>query len=634
MKEMLSDSLLRSVIDTAIDGIIVIDGQGEIALFNPACERLFGYAPAEVIGCNVAVLMPEPYHSEHDGYLQRFRETGEKRIIGIGREVTGRRKDGSLFPFQLAVGAFEREGRRMFVGVVHDLTHDKRSEAEQRESEARFRMLVDAIGDYAIFMLDAEGRVLTWNAGAVNLTGYTPEEAIGRSRDQYYIDPERFAGAPDEALRIARTQGRYVGEGWRQHKDGHRFWVNVMISALRDEHGAVTGYVNITRDMTAHRQAAELREQLHQAQKMEVVGQLTGGVAHDFNNLLAVIVGNLELLDDRITDPESRRLVQQALRNATRGAELTQRLLAFGRRQKLKPSLVDVNVLIGSITEMLQRSLGEAIQIDVSLADRLPMVETDAGQLENALLNIALNARDAMPGGGLLSIHTRLDVLQEPRPLLDRTAQPGSYVVIVVHDTGTGMAPDVRARVFEPFFTTKDVGKGSGLGLSMVYGFVVQSGGYVELDSAPGAGTELRLALPAADAGVDSDAGSMPARRSILCVEDNPDVRTMTAALLKSLGYAVLAASGGGEALAILQRGLPVDLILTDMVMPGGIDGIALADQVQALRPGLPVLFMSGSADEDVLRHTRYVGITRVLRKPMRKADLAGAIAELLPDHR
>jgi CheY-like chemotaxis protein len=360
---------------------------------------------------------------------------------------------------------------------------------------------------------------------------------------------------------------------------------------------------------------------------MEAIGQLTGGVAHDFNNLLAVIVGNLELLEDRLQDGESKRLALQALRNAVRGAELTQRLLAFSRRQKLKPSRLDVNALIAGMQEMLQRSLGEMVQIDIQLAASLPEVEADAGQLENAILNIALNARDAMPGGGRLIVGTALQVVYEPRPVGDRTVPPGSYVTIAIRDSGTGMPADVKARVFEPFFTTTDIGKGSGLGLSMVYGFVQQSGGMIEVDSEPGEGTEFRLLLPVVGA---ASAEQVVTTRCILCVEDNPDVRAMTVALLKTLGYAVLSAASGPEALAILQRPVPVDLLLTDMMMPGGMGGAGLADHAAELRPGLPVLFMSGSLSDDALRGTRHAGKSKVLRKPVRKAALAAAIEAAL----
>ena len=626
---MADDNLLQAVIDTAIDGLILIDARGRVALFNPACEALFGYRPEEVIGRNVSMLMPEPDRSAHDGYLHRYHDTGEKRIIGIGREVLGRRRDGSVFPFQLAVGEFERDGQPMFVGVIHDQSHWRASEEAQRQSEQRFRMLVDAVEDYAILLLDADGRIVSWNTGAERIKGYSAAEAIGQPLSLFYTPEQKLRGDPERTLAAAREDGRFSTEDWRLRKDGSRFWANVLLVALRDGEGNLTGYTKITRDATARRQAEEVQEQLRQAQKMEALGQLTGGIAHDFNNLLAVIVGNLELLGDRVNDTASQHLIEQAMRNATRGAELTQRLLAFGRRQKLKPSRIDVNSQISAMTDMLRRTLGDVVQVEVALTAKLPPVEADAGQLENAVLNIALNARDAMPQGGSLSIRTGAVRLSEPRIMPTRTAEPGDYVLIALRDSGTGMPPEVRDRVFEPFYTTKDIGKGTGLGLSMVYGFVVQSGGYVEIDSAPGKGTELRLYLPAIEPLPETQAGP-ETRPVVLCVEDNPDVRMMMVSMLDSIGYAVLPAANAIEALARLQQGGRIDLMLSDVMMPGGIDGIALADQVQALRPGLPVLFMSGSADQDRLRHTRFVDATKILPKPVRKAQLVEALAAML----
>jgi len=630
-KHQRSEARFRKVVETAIDGMILIDGSGSIKLYNPACEALFGYTAEEVLGKNISMLMPEPDHSAHDGYLRHHLQTGEKRIIGIGRDVLGRRKNGLVFPFALAVGSFEEDGEPMFVGVIHDLTKYRRSQDKQRESEARFRLLVDSITDYAIFLMDPQGVVLTWNTGAQNLTGYTPEEAIGKTRDQYYIDAEREAAV--DALRFAEDKGRFMNEEWRQRKDGTRFWASVVISALRAKDGALLGFVNITRDMTERRQADELRDQLRQAQKMEALGQLTGGVAHDFNNLLAVIVGNLELLGDRVQDRDSKRLIDQALRNALNGAELTKRLLAFGRQQKLKPVQLDVNELVDSMIDMLRRTLGESIAINASLALDVYMVEVDPGQLENAILNIALNARDAMGGAGTLSIRTTITYLDEPRVMPTRTAPIGTYVMIAIRDTGKGMPSDVMARVFEPFFTTKEIGKGSGLGLSMVYGFVVQSGGYVEVDSQPGAGTEFRISLPALEGErlASRRPENEPGRKLVLCVDDNPDVRATVTALLGSLGLAVLPAATADEALIELQRGLPIDLVLTDMQMPGGMDGLELAHRIRAKNPAMPVLFMSGSIDAARLDGTVFAQESLVLPKPLRKADLAEAITKVLP---
>ncbi len=627
-----SEGRLRKLVETAIDGMILIDARGIVKLYNPACEILFGYGPDEVLGRNISMLMPEPDRSAHDGYLRHHLETGEKRIIGVGREVMGRRKDGTVFPFSLAVGRFEEDGESMFVGMIHDLTQYRRSQQRRRESEARFRLLVDSITDYAIFLMDADGKILTWNTGAQNLTGYAPEEAIGKTRDQYYLEDARQVSLPGEALTIAANKGRYVNEEWRQRKDGTKFWASVVISALRDTKGELRGFVNITRDMTERRQADELRDQLRQAQKMEALGQLTGGVAHDFNNLLAVIVGNLELLGDRVADRESIRLIDQAMRNAERGADLTRRLLAFGRQQQLKPVKLDINDLVHGMLDMLRRTLGGGVTIEPALELDVYMVEVDQGQLENAILNVSLNARDAMKGNGTLVIRTAVTHLSEPRVMPTRVAPVGTYVMIGLRDTGSGMPADIAARVFEPFFTTKEVGKGTGLGLSMVYGFILQSGGYIELDSAPGVGTEFRLYLPALEGELLSARRPEyePGRRLVLCVDDNPDVRATMTALLGSLGFAVLPAATAVDALAELRRGLPIDLLLTDIQMPGGLNGIELADRVLASKPGLPVLFMSGSTSGDQLLHTRYYGASEILAKPVRKAELAEAIKRIL----
>jgi PAS domain S-box-containing protein len=627
-----SEQRLRKLVETAIDGMILIDARGLVKLFNPACEKLFGYGPEEVLGRNVSMLMPEPDSSAHDGYLHHHLTTGEKRIIGIGREVMGRRKDGTVFPFSLAVGSFEEDGAPIFVGVIHDLTQYRLSQQRRQESEARFRLLVDAITDYAIFLMDPAGIVLTWNTGAQNLTGYMPDEAIGKSRDQYYIAAAREGRQPDDALRIAAEKGRYVNEEWRVRKDGSKFWASVVISALRDGDGELHGFVNITRDMTERRQADELRDQLRQAQKMEALGQLTGGIAHDFNNLLAVIVGNLELLGDRVIDDDGKRMIDQALRNAERGADLTRRLLAFGRQQQLRPTRFDINDLINSMLDMLRRTLGSGVSIQPALELDVYMVEADPNQLENAILNIALNARDAMNGSGTLVIRTTVGHLSEPRAMPNRIAPIGTYVMVGIRDTGCGMPSDVVARVFEPFFTTKEVGKGSGLGLSMVYGFITQSNGFIEIDTMPGAGTEFRLYLPALEG--DRLAARKPEhdpnRRLVLCVDDNQDVRATMTALLGSLGFAVLPAATPADALQELRRGLPIDLLLTDIQMPGGMNGIELADEVLAKKPGLPVLFMSGSAGDDDFRHTRYFGVSEILAKPVRKADLAEALKRML----
>ncbi|MBP7062725.1 PAS domain-containing sensor histidine kinase [Ferrovibrio sp.] len=626
---MQSEPLLQAVIDTMIDGVILIDHGGIVRLYNPACEKLFGYQPDEVLGRNVKMLMPSPYHEEHDGYIRHYQHTGEKRIIGIGREVIGRRKDGGEFPFELAVAEADNNGVPMYIGVIHDLTHRRRSEAAQRRSEDTFRLLVEAVEDHAIFLVDPDGRVASWNDGARRLLGLTADAVLGESMDLFHpTEPEQA----EFLLRQAASDGRATLEAWRYRKDGSRFWAKVSLTAVHDQQGRTTGYTKIIHDVTERRRAEEMREQLRQSQKMEAIGQLTGGIAHDFNNLLAVVIGSLELLGDRVAEDQSRKLIDQALHGATRGAELTQRLLAFGRQQTLHSKRVAVNSLIASVAQILQHTLGDTIAVRTSLAPGLPDVQVDPGLLDNALINLALNARDAMPQGGTLTIRTALEQRgQEQRGQEQRGQQagkPGSYVMIAVGDTGTGMPDGVRERAFEPFYTTKEIGKGSGLGLSMVHGFITQSGGFVHIDSTMSKGTEVRLYLPGLST-ISAEAAEKAAGPVVLLVDDNPDVRTTLAMLLDSLGYSVRAASSGMAALDILQSGEPVDLLFTDVMMPE-MNGLDLAERALRIRPSLPVVFTSGTAGEEMFRTTPFRHNAPMLAKPVRKQVLAETLQRLL----
>lgn len=621
---MQSEPLLQAVIDTMIDGVILIDHGGIVRLYNPACEKLFGYKPDEVLGHNVKMLMPAPYHQEHDGYIRHYQHTGEKRIIGIGREVIGRRKDGGEFPFELAVAEANNDGVPMYIGVIHDLTQRRSSEAAQRRSEDTFRLLVEAVEDHAIFLVDPEGRVASWNDGARRLLGFADETVLGQGMDLFHpAEPEQA----EQLLRQAAADGRAALEGWRYRKDGSRFWANISLTAVHDALGGTTGYTKIIHDVTERRRAEEMREQLRQSQKMEAIGQLTGGIAHDFNNLLAVVIGSLELLGDRVADDQSRKLIDQALHGATRGAELTQRLLAFGRQQTLHSKRVAVNSLISSVAQILQHTLGDTIAVRTSLAPGLPEVQVDPGLLDNALINLALNARDAMPQGGTLTIRTALENRGQETDTR-QTGKPGSYVMIAVRDTGTGMPDSVRERAFEPFYTTKEIGKGSGLGLSMVHGFITQSGGFVHIDSTLHQGTEVRLYLPGL-AMSKPQAQEQAAGPVVLLVDDNPDVRTTLAMLLDSLGYSVRAATSGAVALDILQSGEPVDLLFTDVMMPE-MNGLDLAERALRIRPSLPVVFTSGTAGEEMFRTTPFRHNAPMLAKPVRKQVLAETLQRLL----
>ena len=500
------EARLRSVLETAPDAIVTIDENGIIQSFSNAAEKLFGYAPGEVIGRNIKLLMPAPNHDSHDGYIARYLRTGEKHIIGIGRQVEAQRKDGTIFPMDLAVGEVTHGGAHIFTGFIRDLT-------------ARVKMEQD----------------------------------------------------------------------------------------------------------------------LRQAQKMEAIGQLTGGVAHDFNNLLTVISGNLEMLEPRLTVAEHREILNEAQEASKLGAELTKRLLAFGRRQPLDPKPTDINALAEGMIELLRRTLGETSDIETRLSEGLPLIIADPGQIENALLNLAINARDAMPKGGRLIIETAQAEVDKDYLAAYADVRPGRYVTLAVTDTGIGMSPEVRQRAFEPFYTTKGPGEGSGLGLSMVYGFVKQSGGHIQLYSEPGIGTTVRIYLPEHTGEANAVAEHVPASITqealgevVLVVEDDQRVRRVSVRRLRELGYAVIEADSGVAALLMLDREEPIDVLFTDIVMPGGISGIDLAHEARRRRPELRVLFTSGYAEPAAVKGSTLTTKVAWLGKPYSINELDAKLRALL----
>jgi PAS domain S-box-containing protein len=500
-------TLVDTVLDTVVDGLIIFDAAGRIEFSNPACERLFGYSSAELVGQNLRLLLPGVFDGEGDATIETFRRAGDIKVVSLDRELTGRRKDGSTFPMGLSVGEAKNVGHSIFVAVVHDLTNRKKTE-----------------------------------------------------------------------------------------------------------------------------------QQLIRAQKMETVGQLSGGIAHDFNNLLTVIVGNADTLGEFLkARPDLKQYCESIVSAGMRGADLTQRLLAFGRRQALKPVALECNQLVESLRKLLRRTLREDIAIRASFESESVVAYADPSQLESAIINLALNAQDAMPNGGHLTIATAEAVLDDADPGLQPDVQPGRYVVIVVTDDGTGMSPEVRERVFEPFFTTKDVGKGTGLGLSMVYGFVKQSNGHIAIYSELGLGTTIRMYLPAdrggrpaAPAPVVEDTTLPDGRETVLVTEDDPFVRSYAVACLQGLGYAVITASDSREAIAKLADGADPDILFTDIVMPGGINGWELAQAARKIRPHLKVLLTSGYALDTLIASGRLTATTPILNKPYRRADLARALREAL----
>ncbi len=506
----------------------------------------------------------------------------------------------------------------------------RRAAGELSNINARLKTLLDS-SPLPIFSLDAAGRVATWNPAAQRIFGYAAADVIGQT----------FAALPENADNAFDAMHQRVIAGERV-QDLKMHWLGRGGQALEVVHsgapvrdaGERLGAVYISEDVT---ERMKLERQLVQAQKMEAVGQLTGGVAHDFNNILTVITGTIELLADGVADRPDlaavTRLIDEA---AERGAGLTRQLLAFARKQPLQPEETDINALMVEAARLLRPTLGEQIEIESMLEDDAWPALVDRSQLVTSIINLAINSRDAMPGGGKLTLETGNVMLDEAYAAQNSEVQPGPYVMVAVSDTGTGIAPELRDKVFEPFFTTKEVGKGTGLGLSMVYGFVKQSGGHVKIYSEEGCGTTIKLYLPRAVGEAQPAAEVAPAaprstgREIILVVEDDRMVREFVVAQVQSLGYTVAAAANAAEALAILDGGVAPDLLFTDVIMPGGVDGRELADQARRRRPALKVLFTSGYTQTAIVHHGRLDPGVLLLAKPYRRIDLARMIRTAL----
>nr|WP_298685961.1 PAS domain-containing sensor histidine kinase [uncultured Dongia sp.] len=499
-------------------------------------------------------------------------------------------------------------------------------------TDDHYRMLVDAVTDYAIYMLDRHGRVASWNPGAQRFKGYTAAEILGQHFSRFYTEEDLQIGLPARALATAAGEGRFENEGWRLRKDGTRFWAHVVIDSIRDEHGELIGFAKITRDISDKRAAEQelqaTREALFQAQKMEAIGQLSGGIAHDFNNLLMAILSSLELAQKRLPDdPKLKRFIDNAIQGANRGASLTQRMLAFARRQTLSKEAVSLTKVVGGLKDLLRRSLGPSIEVGFDFPAELSDVMVDVNQLESAILNVVVNARDAMPNGGALFLSARGAEITSDS---DHGLAAGDYVCLAVSDTGTGMDEETLAKAGEPFFTTKGVGKGTGLGLSQVHGLLQQLGGRFILKSTLGVGTIAEFWLPATTTVTEAShrlvaAGEQaisPTRKlRVLAVDDDPLVLMNTAAMLEDMGHLVRDATSGREALDILRQEPAFDLIITDMAMPA-MNGADFARLVRADWPNLPILLATGYAeppDDTQLR-------LPLLGKPFGERELAKGI--------
>lgn len=594
--------LVHAITDYAI---YLLDLDGSIVSWNTGAERFKGYSAEEIIGKHFSCLYTQeeraagiPEHALATVATQGRYETEGLRV----------RKDGSRFWASIVIDPVVDESGTLigYAKVTRDITDKKAAEQALFESEQRFRLLVQGVRDYAIYMLDPKGRITDWNSGAVAITGYTAGEIVGRHFSCFYTQEDRDRGEPERGLAIALQRHTFQHEGWRIRKNGTRFWANVVIDPIYNEANRLIGFAKITRDITERKRAQDevdrQRDILSHAQKLEAIGRITGGVAHDFNNLLTIIRSAADLLGMNNLAAEKRaRYVEIIAETAERAALMTKQLLAFAREQPLHPEVFSIASCIQALTHVIEMTVGAKIQVNIDLPTDLKDVHADAGQFEAAFLNLVINSRDAMPAGGTLQISAcysdRLPSLHEHADTGDIF---GHFIAVTIKDTGCGIEPSAIDQIFEPFFTTKELNKGTGLGLSQVYGFAKQSGGEVVVESQVGEGTAFTLYLPcaqeqpSADSVESSSEESRHVRsRNLLLVEDNEMVGGFTQSALSDVGHNVSWALNAEAALEMLDAGQEFDLVLSDVVMPG-MSSIELAQEIQRRWPDLRVVLSSG----------------------------------------
>jgi len=612
--------LIASISDYAI---YMLDPNGFVCSWNAGAQRFKGYAAHEILGQHFSRFYTPEDQAEGLPAKALARSLSEGKYEAEGWRI---RRDGSRFWASVVIDPiYDEQGVLLgYAKVTRDITQRKISEDALRESEQRFRLLVQGVTDYAIYMLSPQGVVTNWNIGAERIKGYTRDEIVGSHFSRFYTDEDRAEGLPERALHTAATTGRYEREGWRVRKDGSRFWAHVVVDAIHDEDGLLVGFAKITRDLTEKKAAedalAEANAALFQSQKMESIGQLTGGIAHDFNNLLSVLASGLEVLSLHYQGDVDVKTFDSMRRAIDRGATMTQQLLAFARQQPLRPETRNVNRLISGFESVLRRAGNDAIEFDFKFEPRIHNTVIDSARFESALLNLVVNARDAMPQGGRLSIETANAALEERQV---GALPAGSYVHVTVSDTGIGMSPETAARAFEPFYTTKDVGKGTGLGLSQVYGFIKQSGGEVVIRAEEGKGTAISIYLPAMTGhGHDEHEGDS---ELVLIVEDEPDLMEAASALFVSMGYEVVTAASGQEAVKQLAS-RKVDILFSDIIMPNGVNGIELAGYTHTNYPRIKVILTSGYPLPALKLDATAQAQFAFVNKPYRLSDLARSL--------
>jgi PAS domain S-box-containing protein len=626
-EQKLAEEKFRLAVDASPSGILMIDADGKIVLANAETERMFGYERGELLGRSVDTLVPASLRERHAAHRGAFHARPDARRMNEGRELNGLRQDGSEFPVEIGLNPIQTPSGMLVLGTIVDITESRKAQEELRDSERMARGIIDTALD-AFVQMDETGAVVEWNPQAETIFGWPRAEVIGKRLAEFVV-PERYRDKHVEGLARFLDTGESAVLGRRfeieaMRRDGKEIKIELSVTALHRRGGHL--FNAFVRDLT-DKIAAE--DHLRQAQKMETIGQLTGGIAHDFNNILTVITGTIEILEEGVAQDASLAAIARMIDEAAlRGAELTQRLLAFARRQPLQPRTTDINTLIVDAAKLLRPTLGEHVEIESAFEDDAWPALVDPSQLTSALINLAVNARDAMPNGGKLVLETGNVQLDDAYAGMHDEVAPGPYVMIAVSDTGHGIPAAIRDKVFEPFFTTKGVGKGTGLGLSMVYGFVKQSGGHIKIYSEEGQGTTIKIYLPRAGEQAGEAAAAAPmalegGTETILVVEDDPLVRNYVATQLSGLGYTTLTAANAAEALEYIDGVKSFDLLFTDVIMPGSLNGRQLADEAMRRRPGLQVLYTSGYTENAIVHHGRLDPGVLLLAKPYRKSDLA-----------
>jgi len=644
----MTDFLSNEFVETFPDALVAVEGNGEITQINSQAEELFGYRRDELLGQKIEVLVPERYRRPHQGHRENFAHNPQVRRMGAGLDLYGRRKDGSEFPVEISLSPISIGGRRLALSAIRDITDRKQIEEELRRAHSELsRRTAQEIGAYrgqlasivdssedAIIGKDLSGIITAWNKGAERIYGYTRDEIVGKNIS-ILAPTDRPDEIPQILEKIRRGEAIEHFESMRVTKDGRRLNVSISVSPIRDGNGRVTGASAIARDITAQKRA---EEHLRQVQKMEAIGRLAGGIAHDFNNILGIINACVELLRTRIESGSAQQQYLANMRQAVdRGASLTRQLLAFSRKSTVQPQVLDLNQRLNEVSRMLKPLMGDDVEIVIAPRSETIVVEIDPGQLDQIVLNLAVNSRDAMPHGGRFILETATVRADDVFTQIHSPMGAGKYAMLAVSDNGCGMDQSTVSQIFEPFFTTKEVGKGTGLGLATVYGIVQQAGGHIWVYSEPGRGTSFKIYLPSAEHKLGAEANpesEVAAPRgdgiTVLVVEDDDLMRTLTRQLLEEQGYQILEAKDGQRAL-LLAASHPgrIHILLTDVVMRG-VNGPELVARLNGSRPDMKTVYMSGYTRELISRDEIACKGIPLLEKPFTRGRLLEILNQAL----